>query len=444
MHFVKPSRYNVRTPKLGAVYNASTGNYVVPTAAQRELLDGTGAQHLAVDEHSRPLLEGGFLVPEDLDELASVRLGFEYSRRAIAPPHLTISPTIDCNFGCEYCFETHQRGNMIPPIQDALLAFTEDVCLARSGPKRLSVSWFGGEPLMAMPVIRRLTAGFRALIERGVMEELSASIVTNGYMATPRVVDELAALGITQMQITVDGARELHDQRRILKRNGAPTFDHILGNIAAARGKVDVLIRMNADRSNIETVPELMASLEEHGLLEWCQVHIDRVSPFRLEEVEDPGQILGADEFAQIELALLARARDEGWPLTMSNPRPAITGVCQVDRVNSFVIAPSGQLMKCWAELGNRPHQVGHLAEPSTWHAGDELTGLASRDVFDDADCCACPVLPLCMGTCPLLRRNRRGLGLKECPPFKHTLPMLVEHKHGSEAHFEKRTVIDG
>ena len=62
--------------------------------------------------------------------------------------------------------------------------------------KRFSVSWYGGEPLMALPIIEKLSeAFFRLCEENGV--KYTESIVTNGYLLTKEnltgIIDILTA-----------------------------------------------------------------------------------------------------------------------------------------------------------------------------------------------------------------------------------------------------------
>jgi uncharacterized protein len=429
---VKASRYNfciALTEGRRAIYNSATGNYMVLEPDQARLYDQVervGVIRLT-NEQLVALYEGGYLIGDEVDELAAFAHIYAMTREMRSSPHLTIAPTIDCNFGCAYCFERHERGHMPTDIQANLVRFVAEAALPRSATKKLSITWFGGEPLMAMPVIRALTAELRAIPG---LDEYTADCITNGYMATPKIVDELRELGVDRLQITIDGARWHHDRRRTLKLRGAPTFDQIITNLQAMIERIGVSVRVNADRSNYRSVPDLLRQLDAAGLLGWVSVNVARVNPFRLEEITTAADLLGAKEFAAYELELLELAASEGWPLFVSNPRPVLTGVCQVDRLNAYVIAPTGEMMKCWAELGNDPHVVGHLREPEGW---DHIvpTELTTRDPFDDDECCTCKVLPLCMGSCPMLRQNRRKFGRKECPTFKYNLTELVRRQHG-------------
>lgn len=438
---MKPSAFNVPV-RLGdgrlAYLNTVTNNFLVPYSKCAEILGGN-TPVVVVPGEVVDAIEGGFLVDEAVDEVTAIRYGFEKSRLSGSEPHLTVAPTLDCNFGCEYCFETHRKGHMTEQTQDALLEFLETAMVPASEFGRtLGVTWFGGEPLMAMRVIRRFSQGLEALERSGVLDGWTSDIVTNAFLLRRALVDELVALRITSVQVTLDGSRDLHDRRRFLKAGRRPSFDAILQNLVSARGRIPVNIRVNADASNIGTVDELFEQLDQLHLLEWLTVEVSRVEPFRLEDFQSGSEILSAEEFAAWEIEALDRAVERGWPLQVNNPQPRIFGVCQVDRTNAFVVGPTGDLMRCWAELGNKPHVVGRLSDRASW-SKLAPTPLTERDPFDDPECVSCRVLPLCMGSCPILRQNRRTFGMKECPPFKHNLDKLATRRYAGKTSISRR-----
>ena len=102
------------------------------------------------------------------------------------------------------------------------------------GVKYLSVAWFGGEPLVGMPVIESLSQRIIALCkEKNV--QYSASIITNGYLLTKEVAEKLKEYHVRSAQITVDGPKEIHDTRRPMA-NGQGTYDVIMEHLAETKG----------------------------------------------------------------------------------------------------------------------------------------------------------------------------------------------------------------
>ena len=58
---------------------------------------------------------------------------------------LYICPTMNCNFSCSYCFEvgSKRKINMTEDVEDAIVRF-----LVKNKEKKISIIWFGGEPLL--------------------------------------------------------------------------------------------------------------------------------------------------------------------------------------------------------------------------------------------------------------------------------------------------------
>ena len=66
---------------------------------------------------------------------------------------------------------------------------------------------------------------------------MGISIITNGLLLTPEVVDRLLPFGLSGVKITLDGDRDTHNRMRPL-RGGQGTFDRIIENIRRVAGRV--------------------------------------------------------------------------------------------------------------------------------------------------------------------------------------------------------------
>ena len=120
---------------------------------------------------------------------------------------------------------------------------------------------FGGEPPLNLPVAYYLAEHCHALCaERGVNQGIS--IITNGLLLTPEVVDRLNPYGLYGVQITLDGDRDTHDRMRPL-RGGQGTFNKIVENIRRVAHKVPITIGGNFDESSVDSYPALLDFLRE-------------------------------------------------------------------------------------------------------------------------------------------------------------------------------------
>ena len=99
--------------------------------------------------------EQGVIIPEEFDEMDYFREQHEQAKYVpTGLLSLTICPTLNCNFRCSYCYQDHPAGIMNHETQDRIVAYLKQC----SPPlEKLFVTWFGGEALLELPVIERLT-----------------------------------------------------------------------------------------------------------------------------------------------------------------------------------------------------------------------------------------------------------------------------------------------
>ena len=108
-----------------------------------------------IDEGSKliaEMLRCGFIVGDDVDELAIYGELVRREKHRVNSLKLVIAPTLDCNFSCPYCFETRKNIDMPRDIQDAITLYVRKT-LARGNMRAFSVVWYGGEPLLRPDII---------------------------------------------------------------------------------------------------------------------------------------------------------------------------------------------------------------------------------------------------------------------------------------------------
>ena len=88
------------------------------------------------------------------------------------------------------------------------------------------------------------------------------SLITNGLLLTPDVVDRLVPYGLYGVKITLDGDRDTHNRMRPLRgRQG--TFDKIVENVRRVADIVPITIGGNFDESSADSYPALLDFLRE-------------------------------------------------------------------------------------------------------------------------------------------------------------------------------------
>lgn len=211
-------------------YNARTNALVMLDKARYEAYKTFAKDKIEGNElpDRNDWLRGGFIVEDATFEKSAMRFGLWRMRFNTRSYSLTIATTLACNFRCVYCYEKSAEAmkSMDGNVQAAIIANLEAQIPTINN---FSVTWYGGEPLLCMDVIRNLSKTFMDKCKEAKVE-YSAHIVSNGYLLTPEIAKELVALNVTGAQITIDGTKEIHDARRPL-HGEKPTFDILLNNI---------------------------------------------------------------------------------------------------------------------------------------------------------------------------------------------------------------------
>jgi uncharacterized protein len=165
-------------------------------------------------------------------------------------------PTEQCNFRCRYCFEDFDRGRMSPAVVHGLERF---LTRRAAGLQRLSIDWYGGEPLLAADVVLEVQGHVQELLHRHPGITVHSSMTTNGALLDRDMLSRLGELGVRSFKIALDGSREQHDTTRVTKR-GDGTFDRIWANLEACREspeKFEIEVRCQLHRRNRDAVHKL-------------------------------------------------------------------------------------------------------------------------------------------------------------------------------------------
>lgn len=343
---------------------------------------------IADKELEAQLIRMKALVDDDEYEIRKIRFATMARRFIKESLSLTINPTLACNFRCPYCFEEgHPVTRMTDETEDKVVKF-----ISGFDPKRLSVTWFGGELLLEFNRIKSLTEKFKSL---GI--PYHASIITNGYLLNEETARQFAGLNISSAQVTLDGVGAAHDCRRFLK-GGKPTFDTIYRNLQAIGEHVPdlrVSIRVNIDKDNIDSF------IDVYKLLGNKYPNI-RVIPAFVSDVDGEGHlpcVMNVDE----KFAYLRRLFHEH-NLEFNNFYPDyVRQECAVRNPLGIVIGPEGELYKCWNDVA-KPDKVYGNVDGGITNEKVLYDYLTKADPFDDDRCRACLLLPVCAGGCPYAR----------------------------------------
>jgi len=406
---LKPSYYNFLfdlDDGTHLAFNAMTGAFVRIHDGEfdkvRKLLSNpddfmieTDSDQRLVDETKR----AKFLIESDIDEFKILQFRSNQSKYSTEKLHLTIMPTLECNFRCPYCYESPVKGKMSLEYQEALLQWADKKLKTC---RKMSVGWFGGEPLMAPRVVDNLSRKFRDLSLKHDVE-YTVSITTNGYYLTPKFIGKMDEMALKLVQVTVDGPPEEHNKRRKLK-NGKGTFERIMNNLThlcEATDDVELIIRVNFDKDSFNKIPELFQYIPDIVRLKSRIYFRQMFPPPKWWDAEEPARESSIDRNPEPLnfMAFQKAAQDMGHEVLLSAYSPQ-AGYCEADFINNFVIDAECNLHKCTVAF-DEEHRVGRILPDGTAEINiPMLSRWMLRDSIEKSICKDCRILPLCMGGC--------------------------------------------
>jgi uncharacterized protein len=433
---MQASRFNVQVPlpdrdEVFLMNTFSDAQLLVSpdVAALIERISG-GQSRFDDDERDTvdALIENGFLVESRDEEARSLDQYFHTLREDAEQLRVTVLTTLQCNFACDYCFQgDHGDYNkfaekMSLETASKVIDWIEERMDALR-PEKFVLTLFGGEPLLNMPVAYYLAERCRDLCtERGIQP--GVSLITNGLLLTPEVVDRLVACGLYGIKITLDGDRETHNRMRPLRgRQG--TFDKIIDNVRRVAHKVPITIGGNFDESSADTYPALLDFLRQQEFADKI-VKINFKPIIKAPEAAPKGVIpltlVGSGDkplngtcmtsagagstkgssvcdschFVDEKMAFLrSETRKRGFP----TPDGVHMGPCEIHRRHAHTIGPDGSLYACPGFTGSKTESTGHIdgrQETSRQLAAERFERLSPKK----EECGDCSFIPVCGGGC--------------------------------------------
>ena len=448
---MRQSLFNVRVPlpeDAGVfIMNTFTDAQAIVPHETAALLDRLPAlHHLSADDRDalRELSEHGFVVEDHVRERDGVEAHFRDLQRSTDLLRVTVLTTLQCNFACDYCYQgdhghpaghpTAQTTRGGDPAVDwnksaekmsletaARVADWMERRLDEVQPKTFSICFFGGEPLLNLPVLYYLSERMSAATEvRGV--EMSITIVTNGLLLTREIVRRLRPYGLAGVKVTLDGDRETHNRMRPL-RGGQGTFDRIINNVRQVADICAVSIGGNFDEKSIDSYPALLEYLRQ-------QEFGDRLAKVAFKPIiRDKGAAAKSSGLIPLTAVDATGAPLNGTCMSVAGSGgasacdacnllddktawlreettrrgfPTVDGVhmgpCEIHREHAHTIGPDGSLYACPGFTGDKAQSVGHIdgrKDPARARAASAFERLSAWK-----ECHDCAFIPVCAGGC--------------------------------------------
>jgi uncharacterized protein len=379
------------------LFNAFTQKFLVIEPLLKDLLLAARSEGVEGLEEVHPtfysyLKNEEYLVDVSVDEVDKVKRVVKEVDENQSSFLLTVNPTMNCNFKCWYCYETHiKKSSLTEEMIDRIGLFIKNTA-EKPAMQYFNLAFFGGEPLLyfdrdVAPLILQLKEQCSAN-----QVDYSISFTTNGYLINDNFISFFRDNNLTcALQITLDGYKEKHDLVRYVSSTKG-SYEVIIQNIKKLlRNGFPVRLRINYTSENIENTYKIAEEFEDIPKdVKKALLLIDYHRVWQDSKVDDIGVIVEQN---------IQKMRNADIPVKYLTP-DNVRDSCYADKRNSAVINYNGDLFKCTARDFTTVKRAGYLDEQGSlvW----ENNYLENRmDVkFKNKPCLTCRLMPICNGGC--------------------------------------------
>lgn len=337
------------------------------------------------------LIRTRFVIPEELNEIDIIKFRNRRDVFININYKLIINPTLDCNFKCWYCYESHPKGRMSEEMMERVVKHVESL-VKKHKISGLTLSWFGGEPLLYFnDIIYTLSLQLQGIMKDNDELPFTNSITTNGYLIEEDMLEKLDEIGLRSFQITLDGNEERHNKNRNV--NGKPTFRKIVNNINMLCEKLKdshITIRINYDNETLEDIEEIVDNFPKMNR-DKIQINFQRIWQTVDQDIslnEKLSKKINIGEYAGFKTPSLHLDLHSGYH-------------CYADRWHEAVINYDSNVYKCTARDFTKENSCGYLQEDGTikWKP-EKIFKRFAKATFENKMCLKCKILPICGGPC--------------------------------------------
>lgn len=378
------------------IYNSFSGKFIavkdkivdVNLLTENELMAGYPVLY-------GQMLEGGMLVPDDLNELEElerrIKIGDDNHDEFI----LHVNPTLDCNFNCWYCYENHVPYSR---MTDTVTLSIEKLILSilrKPEIKSFMLGFFGGEPLLYFKDSAKRLIDYSANLCQVMNKDLSIQLTSNGSLISKSIVDYLAQFKCP-FQITLDGHADNHDKTRHLK-NGKGSYCLIIRNIMSlCDAGIDVIVRINYTKENANSVLNILNDFI--GINENVRTRLR----FDFQRIWQDRSNRN-DETELLMKSIRELFQQAGFIVLANHIPHDVRQSCYGDKLNHALVNYNGDVFGCTARDFNRTNRIGVIDQAGIIRYDELKVSSRNNAKLYKNVCRSCRIAPICGGGCKQL-----------------------------------------
>lgn len=373
-------------------------------------------KNISFDNNCTPevnaLIHHGFISSEKSDEnlLKEVKRKIKDS----GFNNLFLIMTNQCNLACKYCFyqNSHRLKQNKMSFETAKKAV--DLFVKNRTKNEKSLDWFsqitfyGGEPLLNFECIEKITDYIQLLKNRNKLSSKTQLVInTNGTLITEKVLNWARKYNV-QIQISIDGNKDVHNKNRIFPNQKGSYEKTVQGLKKLVDSKIDILPLVTVTDDNLADLPNLIYDLCKKYQLKYYGMNL------LIDLGIDP--IKTYPETAAKQMVQACRKTKE-----MSVSDDSIDAIfqkikhfdivkqsCGISR--KMTVFPDGKIFSCQAISDNKKALIGNVNTGLT--NIDNIQYWRNYSRFNNSKCLKCKYVALCGGGCvasAFFRHKRLG-----------------------------------
>lgn len=405
----KTSNYNIIFKRNNKTYlwNTISGALIILDKPALDFINSFDGNHTD-SEYFNTLKKHGCIIDENINELGKILFDEKVIMMNMNPERLyfTIAPGLGCNYKCDYCFENNRTSfdKMSEEVQEKLIDYVSRTVSQNKNLRRISITWFGGEPLLYVDIIEKLSKAFIEICNNNDIKYYSG-MITNGRYLTPDNISKLKKCHIGHMQISVDGMKEYYSK---IKKADNKDFETTINNIINASNDFSIAIRININNSYEEALSITDYLLNSKNLDGKIKVYIAHTRDYCAHLSSSEEKILHG-KFLDYENEYIklfgkdGKYKKQSFEFRVPNRRgSSCLSVCQ----SNACIGPKGEIYQCEHHFGIPELIIGNIEEGRYYSdINQKYLSFQHKD-----ECLECKFFPVCLGGCMDDAVNKRDM----------------------------------
>lgn len=319
--------------------------------------------------------------------------------------------TEDCTLRCDYCFVNNKNHSKRMSWEVAKKA-VDFLVEKSSSDSELHITFFGGEPLLEFPLIKRIAEYARKRAGESD-KKISFSLTTNGTIMNEEIASFGREYGFNLM-LSIDGDREAHNLHRVYAGSRKGSWDTVVGEnfrlLKSMQGWMGARVTVSPD--TVSRLSSGVKTLFDMGVNQFL-IGPDMDTGWTREERE----VLASEMHKVVGFYL--EAKSKGLPIRIAEFEDGVEYLrsifrhgwgCDAGRTR-VAISTEGDLYPCSKFVCPLPGMEGYKL--GDIDAG--FTNIETRmDFIDDSadkrtKCADCDISDTCNGGCPAVNLRMEG-----------------------------------